>query len=174
MKKIIVIGTSGSGKTTLASNISAKTGIEHIELDSIYNQENWNPIETKKFLEIVNRYTEETSWIFCGNYFTRLGLDFWKKADVVIWLDYPFNVVFRRLMRRTLNRGIARHVLWNGNRESLAKSFFSKESVILHMIQSWSKQKKRYDPIFSDNQLGRTKLIRLTNDSEVAMFLETL
>jgi adenylate kinase family enzyme len=174
MKRIIVVGTSGSGKTTLANKISEITCIEHLELDSIYNQSNWTPIETDKFLATVNDYTDKEAWIICGNYFSRLGIGFWEKADVVIWLDYPFNVVFRRVVTRSFRRGITRQVLWNGNRESLLKNFFSKKSVILHMIKTWRKQNERYAPIFSKGRLGDTKLIRLSNDNEITSYLKSI
>lgn len=173
-KKIIIIGTSGSGKTTLARQISSKTGIKHIELDSIYNQEDWKPIETEKFITTVNRYTKEDSWIFCGNYFSRLGFDFWEKADIVIWLDYPFCLVLKRVLGRTLKRGVTHQLLWNGNRESLVRSFLTKDSIVLYMIRTWKKQKIRYDAIFAKKNIGNTRLVRVTNKDERDRLLEML
>lgn len=174
MKKIIVVGTSGSGKTTLARTISDIIGAEHLELDSIYNQSNWTPIGTDKFLIAVNKFTEKEAWVICGNYFSRLGIDFWKKADIVIWLDYPFHVVLRRVLLRSLKRGLSRQVLWNGNRESLRKNFLTRESVVLHMIKTWKKQNERYSPIFSKNRLGNTKLVRISNDDELNKLVESI
>lgn len=172
--KVIVVGTSGSGKSTLAKRISKKIGTNHIELDSIYNQSNWKPIETSEFIKIVEQRTTSTSWVACGNYFSRLGLEFWKKADLVIWLDYPFYVVLGRLLRRSFKRGLTREHLWNGNRESLRKNFLSKDSVVLHMIKTWRKQKVRYEPIFSNSTIENVSLVRLRNDRELENFLREL
>lgn len=41
--RIIVIGTSGAGKTTLAGRISARLGIDHIEIDALYHGPGWTP-----------------------------------------------------------------------------------------------------------------------------------
>jgi adenylate kinase family enzyme len=174
MKKIIIVGTAGAGKTTLAKKMSRMLNINHIELDSIYHQKNWQPIGRDDFLKIIDQQTRAEAWIFCGNYFSRLGLDFWKKADAVIWLDYPFSIVFKRVVLRTLKRGTTRQLLWNGNRESLRKNFLSKDSVIRHTMLTWRKQKERYGPLFVNQKMGNTTMIRLTNDKQVKQFLADL
>jgi len=174
MRKVIIVGVAGSGKSTLAKRISKKINARHIELDSIYHQQNWQPIETEEFIKTINEFMENDSWVFCGNYFSRLGLEFWSKADTVIWLDYPFHTALRRVFLRTLKRGLTRQVLWNGNRESLRKNLFTKDSVIRHMLTTWRKQKKRYEPIFLANKLGDTTLIKFTNDSQANEFVQSL
>lgn len=174
MQKIIIVGAAGSGKSTLAKRIAKKIGANHTELDSIYHQPGWKPIETDAFIQTVASYTQAESWVIDGNYISRLGLDFWKKADVVIWLDFPFHLVFCRVVSRTLRRGLTRQTLWNGNRESLHKNLFTNDSVIRHMLKTWKKQKERYQPIFAENKIGNTTLIRFTNDYEASRFLDEL
>lgn len=171
MKKVIIIGPSGAGKSTLASQLAEKLGVEHTELDSINHQANWQPIDKDEFRRIVDAKTKQDGWVFCGNYFSTLGVEFWKKADTVIWLDYSFPLVLNRLLRRTTSRGITRRELWNGNRESLVMNFFTSDSVIYSMMRSWNKQKRNFGPIFDDPEgLPGVELIRLRSPKETKGF----
>ena len=176
MKKVIIIGPSGAGKSTLAAALAVKLQLPHTELDAINHQENWTPIEADEFREIVAEKSKEEGWVFCGNYFSTLGFDFWKKADTIIWCDYPFSLVLKRLLSRTIHRTITRKELWNGNKESFFVNFFSSDSVILYMIKSWRKQQRRYGPIFDNgaNELPGVRLVRLKSPRDTKRFLDTV
>ena len=114
-------------------------------------------------------------WVVDGNYFSRLGLSFWKKADMVIWLNRPLPVTLYRLLKRTLHRTITREELWNGNRESFFSNFFSKDSVIYFMLKKRRSLNKKYNSIFRSRELGgQTTLVRLRTDREVDDFLKRL
>jgi adenylate kinase family enzyme len=173
MKKVIIIGSSGAGKTVLAQALSRKLSIPHVELDSIHHQDNWQPIDKNEFVSVVNKLTSKDSWIFCGNYFSILGIEFWKKADTIIWCDYSFPLVLRRLLRRTVRRVFTKQLLWNGNRETFLVNFLSNDSVILWMMRSWNKQKKRYGPLFSHPKvLPGIDLVRLKSPRATVAFLK--
>lgn len=175
MKKIVIIGSSGAGKTTLARKLSKLLDIPHTELDSIYNQANWSAIERDEFIKQVSAITAKDEWILCGNYYSKLGKEVWQKADTVIWCDYPFATVFSRLIKRTMHRSFTRQELWNGNHESIKKSFFSKESIILWMLTSWQKQKKRYSKLFAEpSQFPNTQLVRLRNSRDTNDLLQQI
>lgn len=129
MRRIIVIGSSGAGKTTLAKELSARLGIPHVELDSLYHQADWQPANPEDFLASVKAATSGGSWVLCGNYYSMIGEDIWPQADMIIWCDYSFGRVFWQLLRRTFTRGIVKAELWNGNRERLSR-LFTKNSII--------------------------------------------
>lgn len=172
MKKVIIIGPSGVGKTTLATRLAHQLNVEHIELDAIYHQANWQPIDTEEFRAIVHEKAKQDGWVFCGSHFSKLGLEFWKKADAVVWLDYSFPLVLNRLVRRTVRRGALRKELWNGNRESLFRNFFTTDSVIYLMMRSWNKQKRTFGPIFDNPQgLDGVELVRLRSPKEAKLFI---
>lgn len=172
MKKIIIIGVAGAGKTTLAKALSEKLSIPHTELDSLHNQANWRTISKDEFRDTVRTISANDSWIFCGNYFSILGLELWNRADTVIWCDYSFPLVLNRLLRRTVRRIVTKQILWNGNRETFVVSFASKDSIILWMLRSWNKQKRRYGPIFSHPEdLPDINLVHLQSPRATVEFL---
>ncbi len=174
MRKIIIIGPAGAGKSTLAETIAERLNLPHTELDGIYHQQNWAPIDKNEFRMIVRRKAQEDGWVICGNYFSTLGLDFWGKADTIIWCDYSFPLVMSRLLRRTLRRTISKEELWNGNTELFFVNFFTRDSLILFMMKSWNKQKKRYGPIFTSgsNELPGVRLVRLKTPGATEAFLK--
>jgi len=175
MKRIVVIGPSGAGKTTLASELSKRLGIPHTELDSIFHQANWQQIDDATFKKRVYEIAKQDAWVFCGGYTQKLGIELWQRADTVIWCDYSFPLVFSRLFRRTFIRGIMRAELWNGNREQFYTNFFTKDSIILWMMQQWNKQKRSYTQLFNEpDKFPNTKLVRLKTPRETREFLEKI
>lgn len=115
-ERVLVAGVSGSGKTTLAARLGETWGLRHVEIDSLFHGPNWTPRQT--FLDDVHAFAAEDRWITEWQY-TSKGTDtiLPPRAQLVLWLDYPYRVVRGRLIRRTLARGILRRELWNGNRE---------------------------------------------------------
>jgi|AntRauTorcE11897_2_1112592.scaffolds.fasta_scaffold23176_2 adenylate kinase family enzyme len=167
MKKIFIVGPSGSGKTTLAKELSSILNIKHTELDGIYHQSDWTPIDAGKFKDTVEKITNKDSWIICGNYYSLLGKDHWSKADAIIWCDYSFTTVLARLLKRTLDRSITKKELWNGNKESLRMQFFSKDSVLYYMIRTWRNKKQRYENIFVNSDIFEgADIIRLKTQKD--------
>lgn len=142
MKKFIIVGLSGSGKSTLGRQIAEKLEIDFIELDSINHQKNWRPIGEDEFRARIDNIILGDGWVIDGNYFSKLGLSYWEKADAVIWLDRPLFVTLSRLIKRTLSRTITREELWNGNRESFIGNFFTNDSVIYFMLSKRKSQKR--------------------------------
>ena len=122
MPRILVIGNSGSGKTTLASRISNLFDIPHIELDAIFHQANWSPLDDDAFRERVQTETLQTDWVVCGNYSIVRDI-IWERAETIIAIDLPRWKNMWRIVRRTARRAIRREELWNNNRESLKDVF---------------------------------------------------
>src|SRR5207244_1407055 len=73
--------------------------------------------------------------------------ELWPAADTIIWLDYPFPLVFRRLFVRTLRRWWRREVLWNGNRERLHEHFLSRKSLFLWAVRTHWRRRRGYPPV---------------------------
>lgn len=118
MQRVIVIGTTGSGKTTLARAIAARLKVPHGEQDAWNHLPGWQEAPLKQFRAAVDAFTSQPGWVMDGNYTKAKDIG-WARADTLVWLDYPAQVVFWRVLTRTLRRVIGRQELWNGNRETL-------------------------------------------------------
>ncbi|GGM52441.1 P-loop NTPase family protein [Microbacterium saperdae] len=115
-ERILVAGITGSGKTTLAGRIGEMWGLRHVEIDALFHGPNWTP--RPEFLDDVRAFAAEDRWITEWQY-TSKGTDeiMTPRAQLAIWLDYPWPVVRGRLLRRTLSRSIRRTEMYNGNVE---------------------------------------------------------
>jgi len=106
-RRIVVTGTTGSGKTTLARAVAAKLGLPHAEQDAWNHLPGWQEAPLEQFRAVVGTFTIQAGWVMDGNY-TKANDIGWARADTLIWLDYSGELVFRRLLRRTLRRGYTR------------------------------------------------------------------
>ena len=82
---------------------------------------------------------ETDGWVIDGNY-SQARPFVWERVDTVIFLDYPYALVWWSLVRRTVRRMIYREVLWHGNREEAFRTFFTRESIIWWMMTNWHKR----------------------------------
>ena len=176
MPRILVIGNSGSGKTTLASRISNLFDIPHIELDAIFHQANWTPLDDDAFRDRVQTETLQTDWVVCGNYSIVRDI-IWERAETIIAIDLPRWKNMWRIVRRTSRRAIRREELWNNNRESLRNvlAIHDKERSIIRW--AWSMHQDRRDEInraLVDPQWANKQFIVVKNragaDEVVEMF----
>ena len=142
-RKWVVTGTTSSGKSTLAQQLSARLGLDFVELDALYWQANWTPATLADFRARVETATSSKSWVVAGNYHVVRDL-IWPRAEAVIWLDYSFPVVFWRLLRRTIRRGWTQEELWNGNREKFwwHLKLWSDESLFHWLFKTYWRRKR--------------------------------
>jgi adenylate kinase family enzyme len=157
MNRVIVIGTCGSGKTTLARDIAGRIGVPMLELDAIHWRPNWTPTPLDQLVPVVAAHVAQPRWTMDGNYGPLRDLAL-VRADTVIWLDYPFVVVFARLLRRTVRRCWTREELWNGNRERLWQTL-GRDSLLWFVIRTWRDRRRRYLALLVAQQgLGKATL----------------
>jgi len=130
MQRVCVIGVTGSGKTTLANRIAAQLRLDYVEMDSLYWNPHWTPVDPEIFRSRIASVAAGDAWVTDGNY-SRARDILWPRADTFVWLDLPFHVTFMRLVHRTFRRWLQKAELWNGNRESLREHFFSRDSIFL-------------------------------------------
>jgi len=119
MRRIAVAGIAGAGKSTTAQRISEALGVPYYELDGFMEGPNWTVLADYKerIAEVLATDSWVTDSIFYPPGIDQLLLD---RADTVVWLDLPRGLIVRRLVRRTLHRGLPpRPVLVNGNKERL-------------------------------------------------------
>jgi len=72
----------------MARALAAALNLPHLELDAIFHQADWQPLDGDIFVERVSVFTSAPGWIVDGNYSAVRDL-VWDRADTVIWLDLP-------------------------------------------------------------------------------------
>jgi adenylate kinase family enzyme len=171
MRRVVVFGTTGSGKSWLAARLAARHGLHLIELDALFWGKDWQPAPLELFRYRVEREIRDGDWIVVGNYGQVRDLT-WRAADTLVWLDLPFPLVMWRLFWRTMRRSLTRENLWGtGNTESLMRSLFSRQSILLYAMRTHRKNRARF--AIECEFLGKDKtVVRLTSTREVERFLQ--
>ncbi|WP_426182667.1 AAA family ATPase [Microbacterium sp. TWP3-1-2b2] len=115
-ERVLIAGVTGVGKTSLAGRIAARWDLVHHELDALHHGPNWTP--RPEFLDDVRAFAATDRWITEWQYTSKGTNEILpRRADLLLWLDYPFRIARRRLIRRTWKRRMFRTELWNGNVE---------------------------------------------------------
>jgi adenylate kinase family enzyme len=173
--RIAIVGVTGSGKSTLAKGLAEKLGCAFIELDALHWEPNWREAPDEVFRERVRLAVQAERWVVAGNYSVARDL-VWSRAEAIVWLDYPFWLVFRQLIRRTLLRWWTQEELWNGNREPFWVHFklWSDESLIKWLLKTYWRRKREYPFLLSQPENQHLVLIRFQNPHQTAEWLERL
>ncbi|PSB09348.1 adenylate kinase [filamentous cyanobacterium CCP1] len=172
-QRISIVGTTGSGKTTLARQVAQRLQIRHVELDALHWEPNWTAVSDEVFQARVMDALKGDCWVVDGNYSEVRDL-IWRQADTVVFLDYSFWLVLGRLLRRTWRRSLQQEELWNGNRETFRKSFFSQESILLWMLQTYPQRRKKYPALLQRSEYAHLSVIHLRSPKMAGEWLSHL
>ena len=172
-RRINVTGNTGSGKTSLARRISHRLGIPHVELDAIRHGPDWTETPDEIFRDRVSLALSGEAWVVDGNYSVVRDV-VWPQAQMIVWLDYPLRTAMWRLVWRTLRRSFTREELWNGNRESFRKSFLSRESILLWLLQTYRCKRREYPALVRRPEYAHLAMVRLRSPSETEQWLDRL
>ena len=159
-QRIAIVGTTGAGKTTLARSVAQHFQMPHIELDSLHWEPHWTAATPQVFRDRVTKALSGDRWVVDGNYSAVRDL-VWDQADTVVFLDYSFWLIMGRLLRRTLRRALRQEELWNGNRETIQISFFSQDSIVLWMLRTYQRNRKKYSLLFQQPEYAHLSVVHL-------------
>jgi len=174
-ERINVVGTSGSGKSTFGRALAAALDLPFHEMDRLFWKPNWEESTDDEFFGKIREVTAQPRWVLDGNY-TRSIAEKWRRVQLVVWLDLSFSRTLYRVTRRAVGRSVTRQELWpgTGNRESLAKAFLSKDSIIWWMMTSHGKNRRHYGAAMRNPEYAHIEFVRLTSPGQVARCLEEL
>ena len=173
LKRIVVVGTSGAGKTTLASELAHLMDAPHVELDAYRHGPNWTETPDDIFRQSISDALTSREWVVDGNYSIARDI-VWARATTILWLDYPFNVTFWRLFRRTMVRYFTRAELWNGNREDLKGVLFAKDSLFVWAFRRHWSRRKSYPIAFARPEYAHLEVLRFRSPRSTDRWLKAL
>jgi adenylate kinase family enzyme len=152
--------------------LAGALGAPLIELDAIFHQPGWTPLDDGAFLARVMEATEAERWVVDGNYST-VREPVWERADTVVWFDLPYAVVMARTIRRTVRRTVTRQELWNGNKEPWSNlySWNPQKSIIAWAATRHGVYRRRYGDAEHDPRWAGLEFVRLGSQRQVDAFL---
>jgi adenylate kinase family enzyme len=150
-------------------------GSPHVELDSIYHQPGWTPLDDEEFRRRVCALTEADRWVVDGSYSVVADV-VWSRADTVVWFDLPYAIVMSRTIRRTVRRVVTREELWNGNREPFSNlwSLKPETSIITWAATRHGVYRRRYAEAERDPRWAALRFVRLRSQAEADALLASL
>jgi adenylate kinase family enzyme len=173
MRRVVVVGSSCSGKTVMAKSIAGILRLPHVEIDAVVWLDDWSLPSDGQLLSQMKNVIAPESWVIDGVFPEHRDM-VWSAADTVVWLNYPASVVFTRALRRTLKRCITHEKLGDHNTETWRRTFFSRDSQLLWVIQSWRKRRRDYPKIMRQKKFDHIRFIQLRSPRETQVWLEKL
>lgn len=170
---ISAVGSAGSGKSTLARRLAATLDVPHVEIDAIYHLPGWQELDRSELRSRLDELTTGDCWVVDGYRECVMEGPVWARADTVIWLDLPRNVVMRQVVRRTLRRVFTRQVLWNGNRAPFRNlwAWDPHRSIIRWAWTQHGKYTDRYGSAMTSPAYAHLDFIRLSSHAEAQELL---
>lgn len=173
LQRCAVVGTSGAGKSVFAKRLSGLLEVPHVELDALFWGPEWTPSTAEVFRGKVEQAMSRPSWVIDGNY-GKSRDEIWRGARTLVWLDYPLHVVLRRALARAVRRAATRETLWSGNRESWRRTFGSRQSVLLWVLQSHGRKRREYDGLLTRPEYAHLNVLRFRSPRQAETFLEAV
>ena len=142
--------------------------IPHTELDNLHWLPDWKERTNAEFRELVDLETQQPDWVIDGGYSVVRDL-VWGRADVIVWLNYPFVTTAWQLVRRTIQRNTKKVPCCNGNYESLKRSL-GHDSILLWLLKTYWKNRRGFPRALKQYSGARHVLLR--SPAETSRWLE--
>jgi adenylate kinase family enzyme len=170
--RIVVVGVTGCGKSMLAEKLAQGLGLDFIDLDALYWKPDWVESSDEEFRAKVEAATRLPAWALAGNY-SKLRDLIWPRAEAVVWLDYPFLLVFGRLCKRTWQRWRTQEPLWGSNYERFwpQLKIWSKKSLFYWQVHSYREHKRVYPQLFASPEYTHLKVFHFKQPGELEEWL---
>ena len=123
MKRVLVLGSGGAGKSTFSRQLSKRTGLPVIHLDSFFWNSGWIETPAAEWNPLVSELSGRAEWIMDGNYSGTIDVRM-NHADTVVFLDYNrLTCIFGVIRRVITNFGQVRIDMPEGCHERFSLEF---------------------------------------------------
>jgi hypothetical protein len=167
-ERVVVIGCAGSGKTTLSRVLARRLGARHLERDGLGDDESPDfPDRVRAAVEGAGR-----RWVFDGAPYNA-ELVVYPFADTVVALDYPWPVVRRRVLARSIR-------LWLTRRPDGAQHpappwrWWTPTHPVGWAAMTHAARHREIADLFAHPVLAHTRRLRFTAPHQVITWLDTL
>lgn len=173
LARVVVIGPSCAGKSTFAHELARLTEAAFVELDYIAWCPDWVLRSVADQRASAMEFVAEDRWVIDGNY-THLRDIIWPRATALVWLNYPFHVVWIRAMRRTARRVVTGEAVCNGNRETIRQVFFSRNSILRWVWSSYRPIQDRASAAMSSDLASHAVRFEFGHPRDARQFMRTV
>lgn len=99
MQRVMIIGPCGAGKSTVSHVLAAKLDLPLVHMDQLNWQPGWIDAGNERLRTLLAVEVAKDNWLIEGNYGSTMAMRL-KRADTVVYLDYPLPLCLWRLMKR--------------------------------------------------------------------------
>jgi adenylate kinase family enzyme len=168
--RISIVGNGG--KTTLALALNRKKQLPFIEMDAVFWKPNWGESTAEEMIAGMNAAIDAApdGWIIDGHYWSKVDDLVLRQADMVIWLDLPWGVMFWRMLVRSFRRARDKNKICGENTESWRR-WLTRDALWWYWVTNRSTFKQRHERL--KRLVPRdTPVIRLRSAAELDAFYE--
>lgn len=173
MERIAIVSSCpGAGKTSLARRLARLVTAPHIELDGLFWDPDWQPVDLAVFRRRVAAAAAGRHWVLDGNYEPVWDIA-WPRAGTLVWLDYPLPLALARLVGRSVRQLLTRAPLWSGNRENL-RMLFSSRSIFAIALATYDQRRGAILAAIRQPAYAHLRVVRFRQPREAEAWLRTL
>jgi hypothetical protein len=168
-ERIVVIGCAGSGKTTLARALAVRLGARHLERDALGDDE--APSFATQVAAAID--AAGSRWVFDGAPYNA-ELVVYPQADTVVALDYPRQVVQRRVLARSLRLWLTRRGDGAYTSASPPWRWWAPHHPIGWAARTHAARHTEIAALFARPELAHAHRLRFTSPRQAASWLVSL
>jgi len=167
-ERVVVVGCAGSGKTTLARALARRLGARHIERDVLGDDE--SPAFPARVGAAVERAGRR--WVFDGAPYNA-ELLVYPYADTVVALDYPWPVVRRRVLARSVRLWLTRRPD-SPQRSAPPWRWWTPTHPVGWAAMTHAARHTEINDLFAHPLLAHTRRLRFTTPGQASAWLDGL
>ncbi len=173
--RVVVVGTSGSGKSTFAAALSARAQLAYVELDLINWGAGWQALsknDPAAFQARVDAATAGENWVVSGGY-SEVRAMIWRRAQHLVWLDLPREVVMRQVIIRSFRRAASGKDVFPGCKESWDR-MLDREHPIRWAWDTYARRKREFTERIAKPEFAHLRVHRCQSSADVKTTLDVL